>query len=96
LLNGWVAWGNPYSTAAYMMDALGFVHLRGLVRSGRLGQPIFQLPPGLRPRFQHLHCKSHAAEGSGRIDISVDGVVFASNGNNEWVSLDDITFLAEQ
>jgi hypothetical protein len=96
LLNGWVAWGNPYSTAAYMMDALGFVHLRGLVRSGRLGQAIFQLPAGLRPRFQHLHCKSHAAEGSGRIDVSVEGAVVASNGNNEWVSLDDISFLAEQ
>jgi hypothetical protein len=96
LLNGWVPWGSPYSTAAYIMDAGGFVHLRGLVRSGRLGQAIFQLPAGFRPRFQHLRCNSYAAEGGGRIDVQMDGAVLASNGTNEWVSLDDITFMAEQ
>ncbi|OMD00054.1 hypothetical protein BJP49_28590, partial [Paenibacillus odorifer] len=48
LLNGWETYSSsnaPY----YYKDTLGFVHIRGMVKSGVNGSPILTLPPGYRP-----------------------------------------------
>jgi hypothetical protein len=96
LQNGWVNWGSEYAPAGYMKDALGFVHLRGLVRSGQMQHSIFVLPVGFQPLFRHLSCRGAAGEAQGRVDITNDGQVLPWNGTNGWISLDDITFLAEE
>ena len=94
LSNGWVNYAGGWAPAAYMKDALGFVHLRGLIRSGTWSN-AFVLPAGFRPGVNHLHCISTGGEGFGRIDVYPDGSVRPVNGNNGWMSLDGISFLGE-
>ncbi|KKK52619.1 hypothetical protein LCGC14_3103070, partial [marine sediment metagenome] len=48
LLNSWVNYAATYDTTGYMKDGFGFVHLKGLVKSGVAGT-IFTLPVGYRP-----------------------------------------------
>jgi hypothetical protein len=92
--NGWNNWGDVYAPAGYMKDSLGFVHLRGLVRSGAPKVPIFTLPLGSRPQFRYLHCISSSGDPQGRVDITANGEVLHLGGSNGWVSLDGIIFRA--
>src|SRR5262245_42083319 len=58
----WHNYGAPWGPASFMKDALGFVHLKGLVRCNVLGfscdpglsATIFVLPAGYRPGEQGL------------------------------------------
>ena len=54
--SGWVNYGGSYNPAGYFKDSLGIVHLRGLVKSGKIGnnQTIFTLPAGYRPANREL------------------------------------------
>lgn len=97
LLNGWVSELGGGNAAGYMKDSLGFVHLRGFIRSGSTtpGAPIFNLPVGYRTRAAvYIPAASHDAYGQVRADANGD-VVFAA-GTNIWFSLEGITFRAEQ
>src|SRR5574340_375323 len=52
-LNSCVHVGSPWEVAAYWKDPLGFVHLRGRVKSfTAVPVTIFTLPPGSRPANQ--------------------------------------------
>lgn len=94
LLNGWVNYGGGYNPAGYFRDKEGIVHLRGLVRSGTMGQAIFVLPEGYRPPFRELHAVQANPNAIGRCDITSDGQVLHVTGDAGWFSLDDITFRA--
>lgn len=48
LLNSWVNFGAPTQNAGYTLHQ-GMVILRGTVKSGTVGSPIFTLPVGYRP-----------------------------------------------
>ena len=100
--NSWVNYGDVWETAGYRKDALGYVHLKGLVKSGTIGTStaIFTLPAGYRPKTGKallFVCMSNNA--AGRINVrnntGDEGKVCCETGNNAWVSLDGITFLAE-
>lgn len=100
LLNSWANYGGGYNNAGYMKDALGFVHLRGLIKNGNIAT-IFNLPSGYRPVGQCLFfapCNhTPTPPVSARIDIipstgAVDLVSYETLGNNAWVSLDGIMF----
>ena len=92
--NSWVNYGSGYNNAAYCKDAMGFVHLRGLVKDGTDNSAIFTLPVGYRPAYQELFCViSNGVVG--QVDVRTDGVVTASNPSDpEWITLDGITFYA--
>ncbi|MFZ4405737.1 MAG: hypothetical protein ACOYOH_00280 [Paracraurococcus sp.] len=94
--SGWRNYGGGWAGAAFMMDSMGFVHLRGLVAAGSMGinQTIFVLPPGYRPELNYLHCITNGGEGAGRVDVYPDGRVVPVSGANGWLSLDGIVFLA--
>ena len=48
--NSWVNYGGgTYDTAAFRIDAEGWVHLKGLVKSGTSATTMFTLPEGYRP-----------------------------------------------
>jgi hypothetical protein len=94
LLNSWANYANTFNTAGYFKDSFGIVHLKGLVRSGPANQPIFTLPNGYRPAQRELHAVSTNPNTIGRIDILTNGDVIMISGNNEWISLDGITFRA--
>jgi len=94
LLNNWVNHGGGFSPAGYMKDSLGFVHLRGLIRLGTIGQIAFTLPAGYRPAYSLVFVvTSNSAFGDVR--VVTDGGVNPTVGSNVWFSLEGIIFKAE-
>lgn len=95
LLNGWKEWGDGYNPAGYMLDGLGFVHLRGLIKSGAMQQAAFALPPSASPANSEF-IATVSAFAFGSVVIRPDGSVIPWDGVNTWLSLDGITFKAAQ
>lgn len=110
LLSGWREYGEGYNPPGYFLDKSGIVHLRGLVKDGKItgGHPnddhIFILPEGYRPANRELHIVASigprqpytkSENGFGRCDITIEGKVVAVDGNEKWFSLDGITFRAK-
>jgi phage minor structural protein len=94
LLNGWVNYGSGYETAGYYKDALGFIHLKGVIKSGTMGAAAFTLPAGYRPSYKKMFIVPTAG-GAGRVDIDTSGnviVVSYGSATNGYVSLDGIEF----
>jgi len=88
--NSWVNFGAPYHNAAYWLDPFGFVHMRGVIKSGTVGSAAFVLPPGFRPPGEIPHIVLSNGT-TGRVDIQTDGsVIPKSPSSNLSVSLDDI------
>lgn len=94
--NAWVNYGGGQSPAGYGIDGLGFVHLRGLIKSGLVasGTIIFTLPAGYRPEYEEIFCVSSndGAETFGRVDVLPNGNVVINKGGNAFLSLDSICF----
>ncbi len=108
LLNGWTNY-NPYFTGVgYNKDALGYVHIKGVIASGAGNAVIFKLPAGFRPYKVQPHIVAVNTNGTtdaiGRINIHPDGdvIYYLTNisptiGSGGWVSLANMPpFLAEQ
>lgn len=92
-LNGWAPFGGIYNTPGYWKDALGVVHLRGLMAGGVVGSPAFVLPAGYRPTATELI--GVASNGAfGVLGIDNAGNVTPSIGSNIWFGLDSVTFKA--
>lgn len=100
--NSWINYNAGFAPAGYRKDAAGYVRLRGLVASGTMSTAIFTLPVGSRPGYT-LIFTAHAGGGLARIDVQASGPVIVAGyvnatgavGNNGYVSLEGITFLAE-
>lgn len=93
LLNSWVNNGSGWAAAGYYKDAFGFVHLKGLVKSGTVGAAIFTLPSGYRPAENETFAvQSNTAFGY--CNVGSDGNVGASGGSNVNFSLSGIVFYA--
>ncbi len=90
LTTGWVNFG---STARYMKDSLGFVHLRGRPqRTSGSSAIIATLPVGYRPTDERVFAVD-SANAYGRININSDGSVHLEIGTaTSWASLDGIYF----
>lgn len=79
-----------------MIDALGFVHLQGLVKSGT-GAPstIFTLPQSYWPSRRHMFSVI-AGPGGARVDVTSTGNVSLANyfatGSNIYVQLSGIIY----
>ncbi len=94
-LAGWANVGTPWGTAGYTKDAMGFVHLKGLIKqTGGTGN-IFALPAGYRPSA-NLQFPARCGNDT------MCGVIVNSNGNVDFsgvggsaaisFTLDGITF----
>lgn len=93
--NSWVNYASGFQTAAYMKDSLGFVHLRGLIKSGTIPAAAFTLPAGYRPSTANLLFSVLSNSAAGRVDINTSGTVnIQAPSSNVWVSLQGITFQA--
>lgn len=94
LQNGWVAFGAPYAAAEMHKDESGWIHLRGLIKSGVVaaGTLLFTLPVGSRPNKQMiLTTTSNDAPAAVLIDTA--GVVKIEYGASAtWFSLDGLSF----
>jgi hypothetical protein len=99
-LSGSWTWINigAHATASYTKSADGIVTLKGMIKKAVNddGTTIAQLPVGYRPKEQLLtSCVAFGAYC--RIDILSDGqIIDNTSANNGWVSLDNISFMAEQ
>ena len=94
LLGSWVNFGSFYETAGYYKDGWNRVHLSGMVKSG--SGSIFTLPAGFRPSKVHLFTVA-ASDAFGTATVADTGVVaFGIGSSATYVSLDGISFLAEQ
>ncbi|MFC1783955.1 hypothetical protein ACFL02_10320, partial [Planctomycetota bacterium] len=97
--NSWVNLGSGFNPAGYFKDSMGVVHLRGVVKDGTINYAIFTLPSGYRPEYREVHATvtydSSDGNAMARVDVLSNGVVVASKGNNAYVTLDGITFRAE-
>jgi hypothetical protein len=89
LQGAWANFGGAYETSGYMKDKFGFVHLKGLVKTGT--GVIFTLPVGYRPSEE----KIFATIGNGAladVRVSTNGNVSMYSGNSSYLSLSGIVF----
>lgn len=94
LLNSWINYGAPYSTAGYYRQA-GRTYLRGVLKNGNTGgAPMFVIPAGYRPlepvRFS---VPGDAVGGAANILIDVSGNVIHVSGPVSEVHLKNISFV---
>lgn len=98
LLNSWVNYGSTYATAGYMKDSLGFVHLKGAIKSGTTtaGTVIFTLPAGYRPAQDNYYPGVSTTAGSaGSFQIKSSGDVTTIVVNSGFFSFGQLVFKAE-
>ena len=93
LLNAWVNFAPTSVACQYMKDSMGFVHLRGLVKSGGINTVIYTLPLGYRPS-EMMHFGTTSNNAYGQVEVYADGSVIVDIGNNTFVSLNVPPFLA--
>lgn len=89
-VNSWANFGGAWTTAGFYRDALGWVHMRGLVASGSAANAtIFTLPSGYRPPFT-LNMSTVANAGvAAQLAITAAGVVaVVNNGSTVYQSLE--------
>lgn len=93
--NSWVDFGGAWPGASYMKDSSGYINLRGMVKSGTIGNvPIFTLPIGFRPSVL-MSTAVRSGNAFGYSEIYPSGEVRATSGSNGHFCLDNIRFLAE-
>lgn len=97
--SGWTNYGNGYAGAGFTRTSAGVIGLRGLIANGTISGTanVCTLPVGFRPAqtimFQ-VGGYEGGTSGSARVDVYSNGDVRVSQGENPWVSLSGITFLA--
>jgi hypothetical protein len=101
LQNSWAWYGSPYSSPQYTKSTDNIVMVTGLVRSGTMGATIATLPAGFCPK-ERLLIASESIDLWGRIDVVPNATpgtgctLLPITGNNGWLSMDSIIFVAEQ
>jgi hypothetical protein len=98
LVSSWVAFDAAnYSPPSYTKASDGVVTVRGLIKNGAYapGSVIATLPAGYRPAERQIYtCISNGAWS--RVDVLPTGEIQIRAAYNGWISLDSISFLAEQ
>lgn len=98
LQSGWVHYGAPFSTVEYTKTADGMVYVKGFIKSGTVSyDTIFaQLPAGYRPSGRLLFEVQISDSAVGRVDVEANGNLKIGIASNVWLTLDGISFMAEQ
>jgi hypothetical protein len=99
LTSPWTNYGGDWPTAAYWKTN-ETVYLTGLLLisgGGDFSVIVNALPSGYRPPTNCMFCQPAAiANGSARIDVASDGVIWYTSqpsGTPSWISLTGIAFL---
>ena len=93
--NGWINYGSGFDSAAYMKDRNGFVHLKGMVKSGTANTTFFTLPAGYRSSATLYYPAVNAGTGMGIINIGPSGTVTMDAGNAGYMSISSVIYKAE-
>lgn len=79
--------------AAFTKDAIGVVHLRGLIDGGGSGTVVFTLPSGYRPTTYVYPATAQVDGANSTVGIEIgDNGEVKVRGTATWVSLDSLTF----
>ena len=99
LINSWVCFDDAeptYACPAYTVTSSGLVLLRGMAKSGTVGQPMFSLPERIAPRaYMVLPTSSNSLLA--RVDVNASGDVIVAYGANttSYVSLENVRYLSK-
>ena len=91
-LSPWSNVGQPYATAGFFKDSLGFVHLRGMIKNyysyayGGDDQTLFILPAGFRPARRLVLSTVGSDEGVNTAGFDVARIDVLPNGRVQLVS----------
>lgn len=91
LQNAWVQFGSPYASAGYSKDVLGFVHLRGGIKSGVSSTVAFTLPTGYRPPYR-LYSPMVYNGAISYCLVDTNGVVTPTASDTSLILFDGISF----
>lgn len=98
--SSWAVAGSSYRDPGFFRDQSGMVHLFGAIKGTSLsGVAAFTLPAGFRPSALLTYPAWELTPTAALVQITSAGVVTPSSytdGANKVVSLDGISFLAEQ
>lgn len=91
--NGWHNFGHSFAIARFCVDALGLVHLEGVITGGTADTIAFRLPRADRPRASHAFAVAAGGSPPSLEDVNVffTGDVFL-NGTADPVALDGVSF----
>lgn len=90
--SSWVNFAAGWQVAGFWRDPLGWINLRGVIKSGTVGNAAFTLPPGFRPLLSEAFpVISNSAIGY--VQVLANGQVIPTTpSSNTWVSLSGIRF----
>lgn len=94
-VNSWINHSSIWDTAAFMKDSMGFVHIKGLVKSGITNVVMFTLPAGYRPKLNQLFGVDANDGVHARVDVTSLGEVIPRAAGNTYIGI-NISFFAEQ
>lgn len=92
-LNGWVNYGGSFPKASYKKNGKQ-VYLKGLIKSGTVGENAFLLPEGYRPN-EPLFFSEISNSGLAEISVEKTGYVNIRKGSNGWTSLTGISYFLD-
>jgi hypothetical protein len=103
LATGWTNYGNGYNDPGFYKDALGWVHLKGMIKGPAATSTMFTLPAGYLPAQRYLTMTWGASAGNyafARVDVDTAGNVMVipttvAVTNWDWVSLDMVYFKSQ-
>ncbi len=96
--NSWINYGSPYTVPAFTKASDGVVTIKGFIKSGTAANNtvLATLPAGYRPK-QEMIFEVAGTDREARVDIGPNGnIILVYAYSNAWLSLDNISFLAEQ
>jgi hypothetical protein len=104
LNTGFNAWFNydttgvNYGKFGYFKDSLGFVHIKGNIHGGAMGNACYTLDAGLRPKkpIRVMVYSGAAAYSPCWVEIFDGGAIVPLGGNNDFIDLGEIIFKADQ
>lgn len=94
LENGWTNYGSVYAPLEFTKDASGIIHLRGMVKGGRMGLPgfIFQLPTQFRPEIPAVFPVACHGPIPCEAIVTEEGKVYLETGSTNWTGFDGVSF----
>lgn len=92
LRNGWSNNSTGYPNASFYKDAIGIIHLRGIVSGG--SGVVGHLPPAYRPAAYMVFDVACPETHPCRAIVSAKGSIWFSPGSS-WTSLNEIHFTAQ-
>jgi hypothetical protein len=95
LEHGWENFGAPNEAAAYAINILREVRLKGVIKKGETEKSAFLLPAGARPGERAIYAIMAPKETVAELHILPDGEAAIITASNEFVAMSGVTFLAE-